>query len=113
MQIADRIMDGVESGEYPEGGRIPSVREFAARLEVNPNTMMRAYDWLQQKQLIFNRRGIGFFISDGCGKKIREIRENEFFSNEMEYFLRRLAGFGMTPDELRAKYEEYLANNRK
>ena len=113
MQIVDRIMDSVESGEYPESARMPSVREFAARLEVNPNTMMRAYDWLQQEEMIYNKRGIGFFVKEGCRARIRKLREREFFDNEMEYFLKRLQSLGVGPDELREIYMNYITNIHK
>ena len=52
LQIADRIMDEIQRGVYPEGGRIPSVREYAAIVEVNANTAMRSYDYLQNKGII-------------------------------------------------------------
>lgn len=68
LQIADRIMDEIMQHAYSEGGRIPSVREYAATVEVNANTVVRSFDWLQQQEIIFNRRGIGYFVSEGaCG----------------------------------------------
>ena len=60
LQITDGIMDSILCGEYPPGERLPSVREYAAKVEVNANTVMRSFDWLQQQSVIFNRRGIGF-----------------------------------------------------
>ena len=54
-------MDDIVAGIYPEGQRIPSVREYASSVEVNANTVMRTTDFLSQRELIFNRRGIGFF----------------------------------------------------
>ena len=49
LQIADRIMDEIMQHAYSEGGRIPSVREYAATVEVNANTVVRSFDWLQQR----------------------------------------------------------------
>ena len=108
MQIVDSIMDSVQSGEYPEESRMPSVREFASRFEVNPNTMMRAYDWLQQQGMIYNKRGIGFFVTQGCRDRVIKERVKEFFDNEMAYFLQRLESFGVSPDELAQRYAEFL-----
>ena len=62
LQITDGIMDDIISDVYPSDGRLPSVREYASKVEVNANTVMRSYDWLQQQKIIFNRRGIGFFV---------------------------------------------------
>ena len=99
LQIADSIMDGVLSGEYPAESRLPSVREYAARLEVNANTVMRSYDWLQQQMVIFNKRGIGFFVLPEARKRILEMRRNIFFQEEADYFFSRLVSFGLTPSD--------------
>lgn len=60
MQIADFVCDNIVSGKWSGDGRIPSVRELGMQLEVNPNTVMRAYEWLENRQIIYNKRGIGF-----------------------------------------------------
>ncbi len=65
LQIADKIMDDIMAGLHPVEERIPSVREYAAMVEVNANTVMRAYDYLTREEIIFNRRGIGFFVKIG------------------------------------------------
>lgn len=60
LQIADRINDEILQGQYAEEGRIPSVREYAATVEVNANTVVRTYDYLQGQEIIYNKRGIGW-----------------------------------------------------
>ena len=62
LQIADHICDEVLLGQYQEEERIPSVREYAAVVEVNANTVMRSYDYLQTQGVIYNKRGIGYFV---------------------------------------------------
>lgn len=69
LQIADRICDEVLSGALRPGERIPSVRSYAAAIEVNANTAMRAYDYLSGIEVIFNRRGIGYFVSENAPEK--------------------------------------------
>lgn len=113
LQIADKIMDDIMSGAYPEGGRLPSVREYAAQVEVNANTVMRTYDHLSQRGMIFNRRGIGFFVEDGARALVMEQRRNTFFDSEARYFMGRLASFGVTPSELSAMYDKYLSTNKE
>ena len=61
LQIADRICDEILQGQYMEEERIPSVREYAATVEVNANTVVRTYDYLQGQEIIYNKRGIGYF----------------------------------------------------
>ena len=60
LQIADRICDEILLGQYKEEERIPSVREYAAIVEVNANTAMRSFDYLQSQEVIYNKRGIGY-----------------------------------------------------
>ena len=108
LQIADGVMDSVISGEYSPGERIPSVRDYAAKVVVNFNTVMRSYDWLQQHGVIYNRRGIGFFIADDARERIATMRREAFFSEEADHFFSRLRSFGLSPDDLAALYRAYL-----
>ena len=63
LQIVDVISDRILSGELKGGDRIPSVREYGADIGVNPNTMMRSYEKLTADGIIYNKRGIGYFVS--------------------------------------------------
>ena len=108
LQIADKIMDDIVAGIYPEGQRIPSVREYASSVEVNANTVMRTYDFLSQRELIFNRRGIGFFVEAEAREKILAMRKETFFDSEATYFMQRLYSFGVSPDELREMYISFI-----
>ncbi|MBD5370826.1 MAG: GntR family transcriptional regulator [Bacteroides sp.] len=108
LQIADRIMDDVISGAYAPGARIESVREFAGRVGVNANTVMRTYTWLQERGIIFNKRGIGYFIADDAPEQANTLLRSYFFEREAPYFLERLARFGITPAELSSRYAAFL-----
>ena len=70
LQIADRIMDEILQEVYEEEGRILSVREYAGIVEVNANTIVRTYDYLQSQGIIYNKRGLGYFVSTGAAQKI-------------------------------------------
>ena len=63
-QIADRICDDIIQGRYTEGDRIPSVREYAALMEVNVNTIVRCYEVLEARRVIVMKRGVGYFVAD-------------------------------------------------
>ncbi len=108
LQITDSIMDAILAGEFPPDGRLPSVREYAAKVEVNANTVMRSYDWLQQQRVLYNRRGIGFFVEPEAKKRIVEMRRNIFFRDEADYFFKRLVSFGLTPEDVANLYRKYL-----
>lgn len=113
LQIADMIMDSVLSEEHPAGSRLPSVRDYATEAGVNPNTVMRTFTWLQQNNLIFMKRGIGYFVADTAPEQILDMRRSYFFEHQAEFFMERLASFGITPDDLKVNYQKYLDKRNK
>jgi len=113
LQIADGICDRVMSGTFTEGERIPSVRDYSAELQVNANTVMRSYEHLSQKGVIFNKRGIGYFIAEDGLARIKAMRHEAFFNGEIQDFFRRLSLLGVSPEELHAHYVKYLEEEKK
>lgn len=111
LQIADRICDEILQGRYAEGDRLPSVRDYAATVEVNPNTAMRSYDFLQSRAVIRMQRGIGYFVEQGAAGRIRAFRRETFMNEELYDFFRQARSIGITPEELVALYQQYC-NNR-
>lgn len=112
LQIADKICDDIVTGQLAAGARIPSVREYAASLEVNANTVMRSYEYLERSGVIFNRRGIGFFIAETARDTILTERRESFLKGEMPYFFHQLMLLAVSPDEVKTMYENYL-NEKK
>lgn len=110
LQIVDHICDLILTGRLEPGGRMPSVRDHAAEFEVNANTMMRSYENLQQRGLVFNRRGIGYFVAEDAPIRILEQRREHFMSTEIDYFFRHLAMFGVTGEQLVELYTNYCNN---
>ena len=110
QQIAERICDEILDNKFPPGERIPSIREYAALVEVNANTVVRSYEWLQQQEIIFNKRGIGYYVSPEGKHRIKDIRRKRFFSDELPLFFNRLSTLDITVAEVDAHYAEYLAN---
>ena len=108
LQIADRIADDIMHGVYDDDARIPSVREYAASVEVNANTVMRSYERLAQRGLIFNRRGIGFFVSPDAKMKIMAERGEELMANRLPPLFNLMHCLGITPRQLKDAYEEYI-----
>ena len=107
LQIADRICDEVLFGQYREEERIPSVREYAAVVEVNANTVMRSYDYLQSREVIYNKRGIGYFVSSGARELILSLKKKYFMEEEIDYFFKQMYTLGISAKELSAMYREF------
>lgn len=108
LQIADRISDEILTGKYQVDSRLPSVREFAADIQVNANTVMRSYDRLQQQGVIYNRRGIGFFVSPGAREKILAEKTAHLMDSKIISFFEELRLLGISPDRLKDEYLNFL-----
>ena len=78
LQIADSVCDRILSGELNGEDRIPSVREFGADIGVNPNTVMRTYEKLTADGIIYNKRGIGYFVTSDAKDQILDVQRREF-----------------------------------
>lgn len=98
-QIYDLVCTRILSGEWTENSRIVSVRELAADVGVNPNTVMRSYEKLESDKIIYNRRGIGFFVVEGAKDHILEIERSEFLTRELPVLLERMRLLGITLEE--------------
>ncbi len=109
LQIADRIGDDILAGTLAVDGKVPSVRELAAQVEVNANTVARTYDHLQQSGIIYTKRGLGYFVAQDAKDIIVRQRREQLLQGEMDYFMSQLRAVGVTPDELRQLYADYLA----
>ena len=108
LQIADRIGDQILSGTLTPDGKVPSVRELAAEIEVNANTVARTYDHLQQSGVIYTKRGLGYFVSPEAKEKIVALRREQLMQGEMDYFMSQLKAVGITPAELQQIYQDYI-----
>lgn len=113
LQIADAICDSVISGELKADERVPSVREYAAAVEVNVNTVMRAYDHLAGQGVIYNKRGLGFFAAADAREKVTAIRRREVLDEGMESVFRQLALLDVTPAQLADMYSNFINNQSK
>ncbi|MBN9386264.1 MAG: GntR family transcriptional regulator [Chitinophagaceae bacterium] len=107
LQIADYVCEKILLKEWEAGARIPSVRELAVQLEVNPNTVMRTYEFLQQQEIIFNQRGIGFFTAPNAIEQAGRYRKQVFIEKDLPRVFRSLFLLGMDPEELKPRYEQY------
>ena len=107
MQIVDWVFEQVLKGAWNAGDKIPSVREAAVRFEVNPNTVMRSYDYLQQREIIVNRRGIGSYVAPEAKEVIMAIRKKQFMEVELPLFFKNITLLDIPMEEVMQQYKEY------
>ena len=100
LHIADLICDDILQGKLLEDERIPSVREYAATVEVNANTCARAYDWMQGKEIIYTKRGLGYFVSVGAKNAILKMKREEFMNETLPDVARQMVNLNISMNEL-------------
>ncbi len=101
LQIADTLCEHIVAGEWEADQRIPSVRDVASELGVNPNTVMRTFEYLQSREIIYNRRGVGFFVAAEAKPTIVALHKEEFVNDELPAILQKMRILGLTLDDLR------------
>ncbi len=106
LQIVDFFYENILVKRWQEEERIPSVREIAMMVEVNPNTAIRAFNHLQDLEVIYNKRGIGYFVSNNGYTKVLEIKRKEFMEQLLPEVVKKMSLLGITFDELKNAYNQ-------
>lgn len=109
LQIVDYVCEKILLNQWPPGARIPSVRDLGVELEVNPNTVMRSFDFLQQKEIIYNKRGIGYFAADDASDRIKSYRRERFLETELPHFFRNLYLLNISLEEIEERFKAFIA----
>ncbi len=107
-QISDLVCENILLDKFKEEERLQSVRDMAVSLEVNPNTVMRAFSFLQETGIIFNKRGIGYFVAEGAREKVLSIKKSGFIQNDLPEVFRESGLYGIDPDGMKQLFTEYL-----
>lgn len=112
LQIAELVCEKIILGVWPPEEKIVSVRDLAVELEVNPNTVMRTYDYLQQMEIIFNKRGLGFFVSaDGKEKSINHLR-NHYREKNLPLLYKNMVLLNISMEEIERGFEQFKKQNQ-
>lgn len=107
QQIAEQMQDRILQGEWLEGERIPSIRELAVEIGVNPNTVTKTYQSLTDLGVIETQRGRGYFVADGARRRILDALREEFVREDLPQVFRRMQLLDFSIDELAASFGEF------
>lgn len=107
LQIHDRMCSRIAEGAYPAGERMPSIRELAAEMQVNPNTVVRVYERMEHEGMIANRRGVGYFTTETALRTVNDVWRREFLDKEVPQFFRRMEQFGIDLATLERLYQQF------
>jgi len=108
LQIAEYIGEQILTNRWQPDDKVPSIRELAVQLEVNPNTVQRTYDFLQTQEVIYTKRGLGYFVAPAAQTSYLTWRRQQFVENELPIFFKQLGLLQMDFVELKQRYSTYL-----
>lgn len=111
LQIADNLCNQILDGKLNAHDRVPSVRDLAAELEVNRNTVMRTFSYLQNENIFINKRGVGFFVSENALEFIKNKEKKEFFENEQPYLIEKIRLLKLNSKDLKQILAEIKNND--
>ena len=106
LQIADYICENIMAGQWAKGDKIQSVREMAASIQVNPNTVMRTYSHLQDLGIIFNQRGIGYFVAEDALQKTKTLKKEAFVKDYLPEVFKTMDLLEMDFEDLKTLYKK-------
>jgi len=113
IQIAEYVCEQILLKKWKLGEKIISIRDLAVNMEVNPNTVQRAYDFLQQRAIIAQRRGVGFFVEEDAMERILLFRREQFMENELPVFMRNIFLLQIDLKEIKTLYEQFVKDTFK
>lgn len=112
LQIAGYVSDNILRQLWQPDEKIPSVRDLAGELQVNPNTVMRTYEFLQNQGIIYNKRGIGFFVAPDAGRQVQQLRRARFLEQELPEVFRTMLLLDLNIEEITRRYVQFRATNQ-
>ncbi|MYI88805.1 MAG: GntR family transcriptional regulator [Gammaproteobacteria bacterium] len=111
QQIADRIQEQILQGIWVAGDQVPSVREMAVELGVNPNTVARSYQTLVELRILENQRGRGFFVTEEAVSSIVHTLRNEFLDKDLPKIIKTMQLLGIGPEEIAINFHDNETNS--
>lgn len=106
LQIAEFVQENILAGELPAEERMPSVRDMAAAVRVNPNTVTRTYSYLQDNEIIYTERGVGYFVAKDAYEKILTLKRKVFLQETLPEVFRMMKLLKIDFSELQTMYEQ-------
>ena len=100
QQIAEQLEEGILSGAYPEESQVPSITEYSVQYRINPATALKGINLLVDAGIVYKRRGIGMFVCDGALQKLKEKRQEEFFTQYVLPLIQEAKRLSISPQQL-------------
>lgn len=108
LQIADYICEQIILKKWQAKEKIPSVRELAISLAVNPNTVTRTYSVLEEKKIIEMQRGIGYFVTESAYKNVIELKKEVFLTKDLPEIFKSMDLLKISLEQFEKFYRERI-----
>ena len=113
LQIADYLCEFIINQTWRAGDKFPAIRELAAELAVNPNTITRTYAHLEQQGIIATKRGVGYFITEDGFQKTRALIQAAFVKTQLPEVFKTMKLLQFSIDDFTRYYQKEFANEEK
>ena len=99
LQICSQLYEQILRGDLKADDRIPSVRDYGIQLGVNPNTIMRSYEHMTAAGVIYNKRGIGYFVAENAKELVLSQMKEEFLKDELPQVIKKMHLLGISTED--------------
>src|SRR5258707_670543 len=106
LQIAAYVSNNILLEKWPAQEKIPSVRDLAIELQVNLNTVMRSYEFLEDLGVIYNKRGLGFYVAADGYDKVKVYRKERFIQQDLPAFFNNIYLLDISEQEILQWYKQ-------
>ena len=107
LQIVDVCFIKILRREWKEEERIPAVRDLAIGLEVNPNTVMRSYDYLQTENIIYSKRGMGYFVREDAYNQALRLQRKSFYEIDLVDIFNTMSLLDISIEDIVSAYNNH------
>lgn len=105
IQLAEQLEDAILSGIYGEGEQVPSITEYSVAYNINPATALKGISLLVDDELLFKKRGVGMFVSQGAKEKLRKRRQEGFYDQKLLPVVKQAKHLEIKKEELKSMIE--------
>jgi GntR family transcriptional regulator len=113
LQIADYLCEQILRKILLANAKIPSIRELAIMVEVNPNTVVRAYNYLEEQGIIYKERGLGYFVAKDGYIKALTLKKELFLREHLPEVFKNLTLLNMRFSDLQDFYKKHCADLKR
>jgi DNA-binding transcriptional regulator YhcF (GntR family) len=100
VQIAEQLEDGILSGAFPEETQLPSTTEISVTYKLNPATALKGINLLVESGVVYKKRGLGMFVTEGAVTVLRKKRKEEFYENFIIRLTKEATRLELSKDEI-------------